>query len=71
MGQRLTGMSANQAMLPMAGSIFPFHQHDLGCICQVCMTHDVFTSHRLQILFMQFHWFWITHGPAVPYTNRH
>ncbi len=26
-GQRLTGMSGNQAVLPMAGSIFPFHQH--------------------------------------------
>lgn len=26
-GQRLTGMSANQAILPMAGSIFPFRQH--------------------------------------------
>src|SRR6185312_1188710 len=27
MGQRLTGMSANQATLPMAGSIFKFAQH--------------------------------------------
>ena len=27
MGQRLTGMSANQATLPMAGSIFEFAQH--------------------------------------------
>ena len=27
MGQRLTGMSANQAQLPMAGSIFNFAQH--------------------------------------------
>lgn len=26
-GQRLTGMSANQAILPLAGSIFPFRQH--------------------------------------------
>jgi hypothetical protein len=26
-GQRLTGMSANQANLPMAGSIFPFARH--------------------------------------------
>jgi hypothetical protein len=26
-GQRLTGMSVNQAILPMAGSIFPFRQH--------------------------------------------
>ena len=26
-GQRLTGMSANQARLPLAGSIFPFAQH--------------------------------------------
>src|SRR5215207_5810942 len=27
MGQRLTGMSANQAQLPMAGSLFKFDQH--------------------------------------------
>ena len=27
MGQRLTGMSANQAKLPMAGSIFKFTKH--------------------------------------------
>ena len=27
MGQRLTGMSANQAILPLAGSIFKFAQH--------------------------------------------
>ena len=27
MGQRLTGMSGNQATLPMAGSIFKFNQH--------------------------------------------
>ncbi len=26
-GQRLTGMSANQSSLPLAGSIFPFQQH--------------------------------------------
>lgn len=26
-GQRLTGMSGNQAILPLAGSKFPFHQH--------------------------------------------
>ncbi len=29
-GQRLTGMSGNQAILPMAGSIFPFRQHGEG-----------------------------------------
>jgi hypothetical protein len=27
MGQRLTGMSGNQASLPLAGSIFKFQQH--------------------------------------------
>jgi hypothetical protein len=27
MGQRLTGMSGNQSVLPLAGSIFPFRQH--------------------------------------------
>ncbi|KAB2667798.1 MAG: DUF1501 domain-containing protein [Verrucomicrobia bacterium] len=30
MGQRLTGMSANQATLPMAGSIFKFGRHGKG-----------------------------------------
>lgn len=30
MGQRLTGMSANQATLPMAGSIFKFARHGKG-----------------------------------------
>lgn len=30
MGQRLTGMSGNQASLPLAGSIFKFHQHGRG-----------------------------------------
>ncbi len=30
MGQRLTGMSANQATLPMAGSIFKFGRHGRG-----------------------------------------
>jgi hypothetical protein len=30
MGQRLTGMSANQATLPIAGSIFNFTQHGQG-----------------------------------------
>src|SRR4051794_22133776 len=30
MGQRLTGMSGNQATLPLAGSIFKFQQHGQG-----------------------------------------
>jgi Protein of unknown function (DUF1501) len=30
MGQRLTGMSANQATLPLAGSLFKFAQHGQG-----------------------------------------
>src|SRR5688572_27555096 len=30
MGQRLTGMSGNQAKLPLAGSIFKFEQHGKG-----------------------------------------
>jgi hypothetical protein len=31
-GQRLTGMSGNQASLPLAGSAFDFHQHGKGGI---------------------------------------
>jgi hypothetical protein len=34
-GQRLTGMSGNQSVLPMAGSIFPFRQHG-ECGAWVC-----------------------------------
>src|ERR1051326_8889342 len=30
MGQRLTGMSGNQATLPMAGSLFKFERHGAG-----------------------------------------
>src|SRR5438552_3929341 len=35
MGQRLTGMSANQAMLPLAGSLVKFARHGKGgaCLC--------------------------------------
>ena len=69
MGQRLTGMSGNQASLPIAGSIFDFHQHgesgawisDLlphtaGIADDLCIVHSVFTeaiNHDPAITFIQ------------------
>jgi hypothetical protein len=68
-GQRLTGMSANQAILPMAGSIFPFRQHgpagawisDLlpytariaGELCIVRSMHTEAINHDPAITFLQ------------------
>ena len=68
-GQRLTGMSANQSSLPLAGSIFDFKQHgesgawisDLlphtAAICdQLCFIKSMYTSainHDPAITFLQ------------------
>lgn len=66
-GQRLTGMSGNQASLPLVGSAFKFRQHGesgawmsdlLPCTAQVadelCIIKSVFTEA-------------INHGPGVTY----
>lgn len=69
MGQRLTGMSGNQASLPIAGSVFDFHQHgksgawisDLlphtaGIADDLCIIKSVFTeaiNHDPAITFIQ------------------
>jgi hypothetical protein len=68
-GQRLTGMSANQASLPMAGSIFGFAQHgqsgawvsDLlphtaGVVDNLCFIKSMYTeaiNHDPAITFLQ------------------
>jgi len=69
MGQRLTGMSGNQAILPLAGSIFKFHQHGQGGLWvsellprtariadELCVVRSMYTeaiNHDPAITFMQ------------------
>jgi hypothetical protein len=69
MGQRLTGMSGNQSILPLAGSIFPFRQHgrsgawvsDLlphtaGIVDDLCIVRSLHTeaiNHDPAITFLQ------------------
>jgi uncharacterized protein (DUF1501 family) len=69
MGQRLTGMSGNQATLPMAGSIFKFQQqgtagawvsellpHTAKIVDDLCIVRSMFTeaiNHDPAITFMQ------------------
>src|SRR3982750_3873013 len=69
MGQRLTGMSGNQATLPMAGSIFKFQQygqagawvsellpHTAKIVDDLCIVRSMFTeaiNHDSAITFMQ------------------
>jgi hypothetical protein len=68
-GQRLTGMSANQAILPLVGSIFPFRRHGQGgtWICdllpytaavadELCVINSMYTeaiNHDPAITFLQ------------------
>jgi hypothetical protein len=68
-GQRLTGMSGNQSVLPLAGSIFPFQQHgqsgtwvsDLlphtaGVVDDLCIVRSLYTeaiNHDPAITFLQ------------------
>ncbi|MFO1461727.1 MAG: DUF1501 domain-containing protein [Verrucomicrobiota bacterium] len=69
MGQRLTGMSGNQAILPLAGSAFKFRQagksgawisellpHTAGVADDLCIVRSVFTeaiNHDPAITFLQ------------------
>jgi hypothetical protein len=69
MGQRLTGMSGNQARLPMAGSLFKFAQHGKNgawvsellphtarVVDELCIVRSMFTeaiNHDPAITFMQ------------------
>ena len=68
-GQRLTGMSANQASLPLAGSLFRFDRHGesggwvsellphtAGVVDELCIVKSVFTeaiNHDPAITFLQ------------------
>jgi Protein of unknown function (DUF1501) len=69
MGQRLTGMSGNQAVLPLAGSIFKFQQHGQAgawvsellphsarIVDELCIIRSMYTeaiNHDPAITFMQ------------------
>ncbi len=69
MGQRLTGMSGNQATLPLAGSIFKFQQygksgawvsellpHSAKIVDDICLVRSMYTeaiNHDPAITFMQ------------------
>ena len=69
MGQRLTGMSGNQAVLPLAGSIFKFQQHGKAgawvsellphtakIVDELCVVRSMYTeaiNHDPAITFMQ------------------
>jgi hypothetical protein len=69
MGQRLTGMSGNQSVLPLAGSIYPFQRHgrsgawvsDLlphtaGIVDELCIVRSLYTeaiNHDPAITFLQ------------------
>lgn len=69
MGQRLTGMSGNQASLPLAGSVYKFHQagrngtwlsellpHTAGVVDDLCIVRSMFTeaiNHDPAITFLQ------------------
>ncbi|MBE7502796.1 MAG: DUF1501 domain-containing protein [Verrucomicrobiales bacterium] len=69
MGQRLTGMSGNQASLPMAGSAFKFNQHGqagawvsellphtAGVVDDLCIVRSMYTeaiNHDPAITFLQ------------------
>jgi hypothetical protein len=69
MGQRLTGMSGNQSVLPLAGSIYPFQQHGksgawvsdrlphtAGIVDDLCIVRSLYTeaiNHDPAITFLQ------------------
>jgi hypothetical protein len=69
MGQRLTGMSGNQSVLPLAGSIYPFRQygasgtwvsellpHTAGIVDDLCIVRSLHTeaiNHDPAITFLQ------------------
>ncbi len=69
MGQRLTGMSGNQAILPLAGSIYPFKQygktgawvsdllpHTARIVDELCVVRSMYTeaiNHDPAITFLQ------------------
>jgi hypothetical protein len=64
-GQRLTGMSVNQAVLPMAGSIFPFQQYGQGgAWISDLLPHTAAIADELCIV-RSLHTEAINHDPAI------
>jgi uncharacterized protein (DUF1501 family) len=67
MGQRLTGMSGNQASLPLAGSIFKFNQHGRAgaWICEL-LPHTAQVADELCII-RSMYTEAINHDPAITF----
>lgn len=67
MGQRLTGMSANQAKLPMAGSVFKFDRHgQSGSQISELLPHTSKIADDLCII-RSLHTDAINHDPAITF----
>ena len=67
MGQRLTGMSGNQATLPIAGSIFKFAQHgESGAWMSDLLPHTAKIADDLCII-KSLHTEAINHDPAITF----
>jgi hypothetical protein len=66
-GQRLTGMSANQAALPLAGSVFQFQQHgQSGAWISELLPHTAKLADELCFL-KSMHTEAINHDPAITF----
>ncbi len=66
-GQRLTGMSGNQASLPLVGSPFPFKQHgESGAWLSSILPHTAKVADELCFL-KSLHTEAINHGPGVTF----
>jgi hypothetical protein len=66
-GQRLTGMSANQSSLPLAGSLFKFQQHGRsGAWMSELLPHTATVSDDL-CLIRSLHTEAINHDPAITF----
>jgi hypothetical protein len=67
MGQRLTGMSGNQARLPLAGSLFKFAQHgQAGAWISELMPHTAKMADELCFI-RSMHTEHINHDPAITF----
>jgi hypothetical protein len=67
MGQRLTGMSAHQASLPLAGSIFKFQQHgQSGALVSELLPHTAKVADDICFI-KSLHTEAINHDPAITF----
>ena len=66
MGQRLTGMSANQATLPLAGSVFDFSQHGGGAEFSSLLPYTAKVADELCVI-KSMHTEAINHDPAITF----